>query len=806
MLKQDFNAGWVVSELGAPQMEAGKGAVTLPHDAMIYTKRSADNPAGGACGWYAGGNYEYSKKFRIPEADAGKTMVLEFEGIYNRGYVYVNGSFVGSVRYGYTRLIADVTALVHYDAENEVKVKVINADVPNSRWYTGSGLYRPVNLYTGGDLRIPVDGLRVSTPDVDREVSKVRIEVQLDNDRKSSCPLSLQTIVRRADGIVVARESRPVTLLRTGRSSIVQHVYVRSPQLWSPDDPCLYTCEARLLSGEKILDSVQTTFGIRSVSIDPVRGMLLNGKKILLRGGCVHHDNGPLGAAAFARAEERKIELMKKAGFNAVRVAHNTASRALLDACDRLGILVMDESYDMWNNSMSTYDYALDFEGHWEEDLEDFTAKDFNHPSVIMYSIGNEIPETGLPDGNDWNRKLTQKLRELDPTRLVTNAINGLLVLMREGAQQMSISDAQDSLSSDGDINNVMTEMLGKMNELSAVPIVAEKIEESCGDLDLSGYNYMRGVYDIYKEHYPNRVFYGSETLPPDIDLNWEKVKSIPACIGDFAWTAWEYIGEAGVGVVDYDKPTAFMEPYPTYLAYCSDIDLIGTRRPISYFREIVFGLRKEPCISVQPPVHYGQKAGCSPWVVEDSIPSWTWGGYEGKPCKVEVYSDAEEVELLINGKSCGRLPSGEENRFRAIFDVTYEAGEVKAIAYRNGQPAESCELRTAGSEVRLSVQADRATIGVNEIAYLTISLQDAEGLLNTDTDRKVSVAVEGAGTLQALACADPASTENFYDQTRTTYYGKALAIIRAGEQAGAITVHVEAEGCDGVDMKLTVQ
>lgn len=804
MEKQNFNKEWYITETGAKQMACGLGRVTLPHDAMIFTRRSRSNPAGGACGWYANGNYEYSKSFRLKEEEKGKTVILEFEGIYNRGYVYVNGTFAGSVHYGYTRLILDITPYIRYEEENEVRVKVINGDGPNSRWYTGSGLYRPVNLYVGGEVRIALDGLRISTLQVNESVSTVHTEIQLEYDGKTQKNIQIETFIKDGNGTCVAKEKRPVTLLHSGKLKITQNIFVKNARLWSPEHPDLYTCEVNVREDEEILDKANSTFGIRSVTIDPVHGMRINGETIKLRGGCIHHDNGIVGAATFERAEERRAERMKEAGFNAIRITHNTASKSMLDACDRLGMLVMDESYDVWNASKSTYDYSLDFADHWEKDLTDFVAKDYNHPCVIMYSIGNEILEVGTADGEFWNRRLAQKVRELDSTRLVTNAINGLMIFMRESQKQENVNAGTD-IPEQG-VNDVMTESLGKMNEIATDPMITEKLEAFCADLDLSGYNYMRGVYDIYKEKYPNRVYYGSETCPPDIDLNWTKVKEIPACIGDFTWTAWDYIGEAGVGIVDYNKPLSFMEDYPVYLAYCSDIDLIGNRRPMSYYREIVFGLRKDPYLAVQLPEHYEDKTEYTPWVVPDSVSSWNWGEYEGKPCKVEVYSDAEEVELRINGKSCGKQAAGEQNRFKAIFDVIYEAGTVEAVSYRNGVAAETYQLETADQDVTLHLQPDRAAIDRDEIAYIMISLNDAEGRLNTDTDRKVKVKVSGAGTLQALGSANPTASENFFDEEWMTYYGKVLAVVRAGEEAGTITITAEAEGCRPVSCEIKVK
>lgn len=811
MRKLSFNESWkvkkTVTDLTAQVMGGGvesqEVVADLPHDAMACELRKANSPGGSAYGYFTGGDYEYTKVLPVAAEDVGKTFILEFEGIFNRGRVYVNGALAGSVHYGYTSLAVDITPHLIFGADNTVLVKVTNSDIASSRWYTGSGLYRPAWLYVGGAVRVAHNGLKITTPDVSEQLSTVATEIQLAYDGKVQKKVAVRSVIKAPCGTVVAEQTNPVTLFAGSDKTVHQRIYVKNAKLWSVDTPNLYTCEVTVLSGDEVLDSTCDTFGIRSIKINPAEGITLNGQPILLRGGCVHHDNGPVGAANFDAAEERRIRILKEAGFNSVRVSHNSTSKALLNACDKLGMLVMEEIYDVWTQAKSQYDYSLDFLNLWERDVEDMVSKDFNHPSVFMYSIGNEIQDLHTHDGANWNRKLANKVRQLDPTRYVTNAINGLMaamgnlpvIMLELGLVTMEQLQAMASGGGGGDINDMMTMLMGHMNDLAVHPSVGAALEETYSALDLVGFNYMRGVYEVYKDQYPNMVFYGSETLPPDIDLNWAKVKEIPACLGDYCWTAWDYIGEAGVGIVEYDVPTAFKKAYPCYLAYCGDMDILGHRRPMSYYRQIVWGLRKAPYIAVQLPAHYGQKPALTPWTTPEAVAAWAWTGFEGKHCLVEVYSDAEEVELLINGKSQGCLPAGEANRFKAIFDVVYEPGKVEAVAhYANGET--SCFALETANGCQLQVTCDKAQLAAGDIAYLDIALVDAAGNLNVSADRKIAVAVEGAGVLQALASADPRSEENFFDTERTTYYGKAQAVVRSARQTGEICVTVSAEGC----------
>lgn len=810
MKRQNFNRGWTVKKVpegmanAAPDSEGRK--VTLPHDAMVWEERGADNPSGSAGGYFANGNYEYVKSFYVDEAEKEETFILAFEGIHNSGYVYVNGALAGSVQGGYTRLFADITPYLRFGAENLILVKAINTAMPNSRWYTGSGIYRPVYLYKGGKIRIDVDGPRISTPEISENIAAVKVETTLRYDGKIQKTVVLKTEIVAPGGDVVAEESSRMTLFGQDKTVQTQRIFVKEPALWSVDDPRLYCCKVTVYDEETVLDTAESMFGIRKLELDPVNGLRVNGETILLRGGCIHHDNGPVGAATFGRAEERRIELMKEAGFNSVRISHNSSSEALLDACDRLGMLVMEESFDMWTQTKRPFDYSLVFADNWEKDVEDIVRKDFNHPCVFMYSVGNEIKEIHTPAGAQWSRRLTEKVRSLDATRYVTNAINGMIGIMGDLPVVMKdMGMTVPERTPGGGINDTMTALMGAMNYLSSHPKVEEGLKESYGTLDLIGLNYMRDVYDQMKE-YPNRVFYGAETLPPDIAPNWKKVKELSACIGDYTWTAWDYLGEAGIGIVTYDGRLRFAKPYPAYLAYCGDFDITGYRRPMSYLREIVFGLRKEPYIAVQLPEHYGKEPMCTPWSFPVTVSSWTWKGQEGKNCLVEVYSDAPEVELFVNGESVGRKPVGEEQGCRTIFDTVYVPGEIKATAYYEDGTTTHYSLCTAKDEAALCLLPDRVKIGKDDLAYVAVELRDKGGTLQTAANRKICLRVEGAGQVQGFGSADPVSEENFFDESRTTYYGRAMAVIRSGEDTGTIRLTAWADETEEASIEIEVE
>jgi beta-galactosidase len=466
-------------------------------------------------------------------------------------------------------------------------------------------------------------------------------------------------------------------------------------------------------------------------------------------------------------------------------------------------MLVVDEAFDVWTSGKSEFDYSLSFPEWWERDIEAMVAKDYNHPSVILYSIGNEIPETGSPVGAAWGRKLAEKVRSLDGTRYVTNAVNGMLAVLTDLAAMKQAAAG---------VNTLMAADPGDtMNAISSSELVTRRTAESFSVLDIAGVNYAESRYALDRELFPNRILLGTETFPTRIDGNWRLVRQHGHVIGDFTWTGWDYLGEVGLGRPQYLTPDSprpsHTAPYPYLLAGCGDIDITGHRRPASYYREIVFGLRARPYVAVQRPEHHGKTFAGGPWAWSDTIASWTWPGFEGAPVKVEVYSDADQVELLVNSRSLGRRPVGEDHRFRAEFDTVHEPGELVAIAYRDGVETGRDVLRSATGPVRLTARADRPVVRATggDLAYVTFTLTDADGNLHTAADRTVNVEIAGPGTLVGFGSADPRTEERFDGKARLTYDGRALAALRP-TGVGEIQLTAAAPGCDPVDVVITVQ
>ena len=807
MRRTSFNDHWTVGVKANSfaEMIAGGGSepipVTLPHDALIGAERSPSGHA--ATAYFPSGTWEYKKSFELSPDDAGSAVILEFEGVYRDASVRVNGSLVAQRPNGYTDFSVQVDHLLRFDAPNEVRVEARAHD--DSRWYSGAGIYRNVWLLRGGRVHLVPGGLQVATPEVDDEMAVVTVGAEVRNQSTTASDAVLRLEVLNADGAVVAAAEAPVSTVPGDAMTARQRLCVPAPHRWGPGHPYLYTCRAALVDGEEELDGDSTTFGIRTLSLDPARGLRINGEPVLLRGACVHHDNGPLGAATIDRAEERRVELLRDAGFNAIRSAHNPVSKPMLAACDRLGVLVMDETFDMWTQPKSEHDYSLRFPDWWEADVEAMVRKDFNHPSVILYSIGNEIPEAGTPMGARVGRALAEKIRSLDTTRFVTEAISGLLVGGAELFTQLAAGRGDGDGNGNGEtgVNTAMTNIADRLNDLMRAPVIAKNSAETASYLDAAGYNYMESRFATDAELYPNRVIVGSETHPAAIDTGWAAVRRHPHVIGDFTWTGWDYLGEAGIGRTVYGQPGStpiigsFLGEYPWRTAWCGDIDITGHRRPQSYYREIVFGLRAQPSIAVQRPEHHGEVAAGTPWTWSDAVSSWTWSGHEGAPVVVEVYADADEVELLVNGRSLGRRPSGAPHRYRSEFETVYEPGLLEAVAWRAGAESGRSALRSATGPVLLDAQVDRPVIdaGPGDLAYVTLSLFDAAGTLHRASDRRVEVALEGPGVLQALGSADPATEEGFSATACTTFDGRALAVVRP-TGAGRITVVATAEGC----------
>ncbi|MDD3413156.1 MAG: glycoside hydrolase family 2 TIM barrel-domain containing protein [Lachnospiraceae bacterium] len=806
----------VFSEMAGSE-ESGWQNVRLPHDVMIHEKRTQNTKNGHHTGFYPGGIYTYEKIFTAPEQWRDQLVIIEFEGVYANSAVYINGNYAGGYPSGYTNFYIKANDFLKFGQVNRIRVVVNNSNESNSRWYTGSGIYRNVNLLYGDLLHISERGARLSTAEADEEGAMISVEVPVENLAARKHQFTVETQFWDSEGNSAGKAITPVTIFGGESMQIRQKIYIPKPKLWNCETPYLYNCRIQLKQGEQVLDEYGCLWGIRTLSLTPDKGLRINGKTVNLRGACIHHDNGLLGAATFERAEERRCEQLKAAGFNCIRSAHQPMSKAMLDACDRLGMLVIDELSDVWTRSKNDNDYARDFPMYWKTDVERMVDKDFNHVCVIIYSTGNEIIEVNTAMGAHLNREIANRIKSLDCTRYTTTAINGMLAAAGEIRNILSdVLKGNDSFNLGSDtgtgggidtLNKMLSLMKGSVEDaFAAHPIMTNLIEETSGALDICGLNYLTGRHVLEHELDANRIVLGMETYPADIARLWGLVESQPHVIGDMTWTGYDYIGESGCGIFYYDGRMGFGENWPASLSYIGDIDIIGNRRPISYYREIIYGLRRKPCIAIQRLNHYGEIPSKTSWMFSDSLTSWTWTGYEGKSAVVEVYSDAEEVELFLNGKSLGKKPAGPENQYLAIYEIAYEPGRLEAMNIRNGQAAETEALITASGNRTLHAEADKVVLNANgsDLSYIMVSCKGENGVTDLQVQKEIHISVEGCAELAGFGSADP-ETENHYDsQTWKTYDGYLLAIIRAGNTPGG--VQVSFTSTDGLKTSLKIQ
>lgn len=752
MYRQSFRSGWMFQHGGGTTLQgmtqkSEPVEVTLPHDAMIRCERAPDMPFGNCTGYYPHENVHYTKKFHLD--DASGTLFLEFEGIYMDAAIYVNGCLAGKHANGYTPFVLDISPYVT-TGENTLKV-VVRSGEPSSRWYPGTGIYRDVSLLRAGGLYIKPDGVQISTPQVEHDLAVISIETTLVNRENAVRDVTLRHRIGEQE------ISAPVTMLPNETKVIVLRTEMEDPRLWSVESPNLYTCKTEVTG----IDRAETRFGIRSLLLDSRHGLRINGESVKLRGGCIHHDHGVVGAIDHRALEERRIRRMKEMGYNAIRSAHFPASRTLLEVCDEVGMLVMNELCDAWTQPKVDFDYAAYFTEHWEEDCEAMVKTSFNHPSVVMYSIGNEICEVGNKFEAQHGRKIVDKIRSLDASRYITNGIN----------IPLSILDKLPALATKAkmDINTLMNGGLAGLAQLMATKEIVEPLEEALSYLDIAGYNYTPYRYPVDAQIHPDRIFVGSESYPVALYDNWALCEKMPQVLGDFSWTAWDYLGEAGVGKLRYGEASDFdlYGVYPWKNAWCGDFDLIGDRRPISFWREIVWGLRTAPYIAVQDPAHYGEKQSPTRWGWSDAQRRWNWRGFEEKPVIVEVYSNADEVELFCNGVVIGRTAP---EKCVAKFETNYTPGTLEAVAYRNGSEISRDSLQTASYDTH--IEKKDCGHGIFEI-----SVVDAAGSLNPDADILITARPDDGVIVLGFGSADPQSEENFFDTTIKTFRGRALAV-----------------------------
>jgi hypothetical protein len=798
VIRTPFNDNWSVGPLTSVHeaiVVAGPSEqkVTLPHDAMLSAGRAADHSGGPQTGYFRDGKWTYEKQFDVPPTWATKRVTFQFEGVYRDAMVYLNGALAGQWANGYSTFYVSADPYLKYGETNTIRVDAQAHQ--DSRWYSGGGIHRPVHLLVGELVHITPTGLRVTTPDIDPDLATVVASTEIVNDDIAMRRVDIELEIRDTEGTLVASDTSRITLLAGDRATAHQRAYVQQPALWGVDSPSLYQATVRLIDDRGQVDEASTPFGIRRVTVDPVRGLRINGDTVKLRGAAIHHDNGILGAADFADASERRVRLLKAAGFNALRSAHNPMSTAMLDACDRHGMLVMDEAFDVWTVAKSGDDYSRRFPQWWERDIDAMVAKDVNHPSVIMYSIGNEIIEAGTPHGTRWGRRLADRVRTQDPTRLVTHALQGMYIA-RDEIPALKAQTQQDAEIRG--LNDYLGQLTHLIDALMASPVVGERLAEPASVLDVVGLNYGESRYLLDKETFPNRVVVGSETFPTRIDHLWKLVTENPHVIGDFTWTGWDFLGEVGTGRHVYpEDEQVHRAPYPWLTAECGDLDITGYRQPISYYREIVYGLRQTPYVAVRRPRDDGYVIEPKAWTWSDVHPSWTFDVASGTPLHVEAYSNADEVEFRLNGAPVATTPVGTVRSFVAEANVPYHPGILEVVAYCRREEIGRSALRTAGEPTLVRLEADRTEVHADsqQLAYVAISLVDDNGVLNPIRDRTVTVEVEGAAVLQGIGSGAPATDESFLDNSCTTYRGRALAAVRATGEAGHVTLTARTAG-----------
>ena len=725
--------------------------VNLPHDWSIEHSIDEKAPSGNDGGYRMTGIAWYRKELMVPASLKGEKVYLYFEGVYMNSSVYVNGQLIGGHPYGYTSFFCDATSAIIPGKKNVVAVRVDNSQQKNCRWYSGSGIYRHVWLIHTPQIYIDHWGVAVHTPQVSASQAIVQIKTILNNE--TSVDKDVQVAIKVAD----AKEAVSTVMIPAkSKKEVIQQLMVSQPKLWDINAPNLYDAHVSILDHSKIIDTYTQSFGIRTINYS-VKGFFLNGKKIELNGGCVHHDNGILGSAAFDRAEIRKVQMMKNAGFNAVRTSHNLPSEAFLEACDRLGMLVIDEAFDGWRQAKTPHDYASLFDRYWEQDIEGMVLRDLNHPSIIAWSIGNEVIERKKIEVVTTAHKLARKIREYD-NRPVTSALA--------------------AWDSDWEIYD---------------PLAAE--------LDITGYNYM--IHKHAEDHLrvPDRVMWQTESYAKDTYRNWSLVHDYDYIIGDFIWTGIDYLGESGIGRwwYDGDVPGEHYERplYPWHAAYCGDIDLTGWRKPISHYRNLLYNDTEKLYMAVREPDGYYGKIRTGLWTAYPSWESWNWPGHEGKDIEVEVYSKYPLVRLYLNDKLVGEKSVSRRTEMKAVFALTFEPGTLKVEGWENGVVKDCKILSTASepAEIRTIVENREMKADGADLSFVQIEIVDKEGRVCPNASVELEAVVTGPGKLAAFGNADIKDPDTYADHTHKSWKGRGLAVVRSTNKAGNVKLTIKSKG-----------
>lgn len=764
--------GWTCRHLG--DTAPGK-PVTLPHDAMLAEPRTALSAGGTNTGWYEGYDYEYRRTLTVPENELADTHILEFEGVYHNAEVWLNGQKAAFRPYGYTNFYVDCAPYLHA-GENELRVIARNADQPNSRWYSGAGIYRPVQLWTARGAHITLNGAKIRTLSLDPAVVEVRV--------KTTAPGTVRLTVDDLPAMQQESDGEAVFTLTLDNA-----------RLWTPETPNLYTCRVSFAD-----DEVTETFGVRKVAWG-TDGFLFNGKRYIIQGACIHHDNGLLGAVCDPDAVARKVRLLKENGYNAIRSAHNPCSKALLAECDRQGMLVMDEYIDHWYIHKTEHDYVDYFNDWWHQDLTDMVEKDYNHPCVVLYSTGNEVSETAQKRGIALTKEMTDFLHGLDDSRPVTCGVNIFFNFLSsigfgvysdekakkeaeraEKAKQRGEKAAKKKAVGSQFFNN-LAGLLGDefMKRGATLHGCDVKTRDAFANMDIAGYNY--GIYrykhDLKK--YPQRLILGSETFCNDAYKFREMAKSEPRLVGDFVWAGMDYLGEVMVGSWEYADYAETFDGGPGWVSAGSGrIDLTGKPLGEALYTRVALEADNGPYIAVCPVNHTGDRHSPSAWKMTNAMPSWSWTGFEGRKANVEVYARAARVELVLNGHTVGSKTL--KNDCLAKFSIPYESGTLEAVSYDDADhEIGRCKLQSAGGTTRLTLDAEEPTVKPGHLCYIRLRYTDENGITKPLARGSIQVQVRG-GTLVGLGSACPFNKHSYLDSETDTYYGEALAIVRMGD------------------------
>lgn len=760
----------------------------LPHDWSIEGAFDEESPVGHGGGYLSGGLGWYKKDFTIDKGDRSKRISILFDGVYSNSEVWINGHYLGERPNGYIGFEYDLSPYLKFGESNQILVKVDNSQQPNSRWYSGSGIYRNVWLKTTEKLFVDTWGTYITTPKVSKDLAEVRLETSIRNTNTSEKTAVLRTRVLK-DGQEITQTEEAFSIASDQEHTIVQKLDVQSPKLWSDVQPELYTTVTEILVDDQLIDKKQTRFGIRNFKFDLEKGFILNGTQTKIKGVCLHHDLGPLGAAINVRAIERKLEIMKEMGVNGIRTAHNPPSPELLDLCDQMGFIVMDEAFDMWAHSKNPHDYATVWEQWHKKDLEDQILRDRNHPSIFMWSIGNEIPEQWSPEGAEIGRELAAIVKNLDTTRVVTAGMNPPI-----------------------HINN--DEVTLQFEDTAAEPNALA----GSGALELIGYNYAHQTYEDHQKNFPNTPFIASETtsglqtrgyyeFPSDTTkiwpVRWDKVftqgnsdntvsafdqvrtpwgslheetwkiiKKHDFLSGMFVWTGFDYIGE----------PTPYL--WPSRSSYFGIVDLAGFPKDVYYMYQ-------------------------SEWTDKSVLhvfPHWNWEA--GTLVDVWVYyNNADEVELFLNDKSLG-VKSKEGDDLHLMWRVPFEEGTLKAVSRKDGKVVLEREVQSAGSASELALSADRSTIDADgkDLSFITVDILDENGIFVPNAGDQITFSLEGPGKIVGMANGDPTNHESFKGHTHKAFNGKCLIIVQADREKGNVVLTATAPGLNQATINIQVK